>query len=59
MYKKKLCEVLVEKINPISLEIKKLVNDKEFLEKILLNGCKKANNIASVKIKKMQEIMGF
>ena len=58
-FKEKLSEVLVEKINPISLEIKRLVNDKEFLDKILLNGCKKANNIASIKIKKMQEIIGF
>ena len=58
-FKEKLSEVLVEKINPISLEIKRLVNDKEFLDKILLNGCKKANNIASNKIKKMQEIIGF
>ena len=58
-FKEKLSEVLVEKINPISLEIKRLVNDKEFLDKILLNGCKKANNIASIKIKKMQDIIGF
>ena len=54
-----LLSFLVEKINPITLEIKKLVNDKGFLDKILLEGHKKANNIASKKIKKMQEIIGF
>jgi len=32
---------------------------KDFLDKILLEGHKKANNIASKKIKKMQEIIGF
>ena len=58
-FKDKLSQVLVEKINPISLEIKKLINEKKFLEKILLDGQVKANNIASKKLKKMQEIIGF
>ena len=58
-FKDKLSQVLVEKINPISQEIKKLINDKQFLDKILLNGHKKANIIASDKIKKMREIIGF
>jgi tryptophanyl-tRNA synthetase len=58
-FKEKLSQVLVEKINPISLEIKKLTNDKGFLDKILLEGHKKANNISSNKIKKMHEIIGF
>ena len=58
-FKEKLSQVLVEKINPISKEIKKLINNKEFLDKILLEGHNKANNIASNKIKKMKEIIGF
>tara|TARA_B100000902_G_scaffold250093_1_gene236671 strand:- start:199 stop:633 length:435 start_codon:yes stop_codon:yes gene_type:complete len=58
-FKDKLSEVLVEKISPISLEIKKLISDKDFLDKILLDGHKKANNIASYKVKKMHEILGF
>ena len=58
-FKEKLGEVLIQKINPISIEIKKLINDKEFLDKILLDGYNKANNIASKKMKKMQEIVGF
>ena len=57
--KEDLSQVLIEKILPISKEIKKLVNDEVFLDKILLDGYKKANNIASKKIKKMQEIIGF
>ena len=58
-FKEKLSQVLVEKINPISQEIKKLINDKGFLDKILLDGHQKANKIASGKVKKMQEILGF
>jgi len=58
-FKEKLSQVLVEKINPISHEIKKLINDKGFLDKILLDGNKKANKVASDKVKKMQEIIGF
>ena len=58
-FKENLTQVLVEKIEPISIEIKKLINDKNFLDKILSDGYKKANNIASIKVKKMQEIIGF
>tara|TARA_B100001057_G_scaffold47723_1_gene42516 strand:+ start:1527 stop:2528 length:1002 start_codon:yes stop_codon:yes gene_type:complete len=58
-FKEKLSQVLVEKIVPISSEIKKLTEDKSFLDKILLDGQKKANNFASRKLKKMQEIVGF
>jgi len=58
-FKEKLSQVLVEKINPICLEIKKLTNDKGFLDKILLEGHQKANNISSDKVKKMHEIIGF
>tara|TARA_B110001450_G_scaffold141486_1_gene132487 strand:- start:144 stop:1145 length:1002 start_codon:yes stop_codon:yes gene_type:complete len=58
-FKESLTQVLVEKIQPISSEIKKLINDEDFLDKILLDGHKKANNIASNKVKKMQEIIGF
>ena len=59
IFKEKLSQVLVEKIEPISNEIKKLTSDEEYLDKILMDGHKKANNIASNKIKKIQEIMGF
>ena len=58
-FKEKLSQVLVDKISPISDEIKKLLNEKVYLEKILSEGCKKADEIASKKIKKIHEIMGF
>ena len=58
-FKEKLSQVLVEKIYKISTEIKRLNNDKKYLDQILLDGQKKANDISSTKLKKMQEIIGF
>ena len=47
------------KIQPISLEIKRLLGDQSYLDKILLEGVEKANLIASKKIKKIKELVGF
>ena len=58
-FKESLSEILVNKIIPISVEIKKLLNEKKYLDEILLEGSKKANETASNKIKKIHEIVGF
>ena len=58
-FKEDLSQALVDKILPISKEIKKLLNEKKYLDEILLNGYEKANEIASKKIKKIHEIVGF
>ena len=58
-FKENLSQVVVDKISPISKEIKRLLNDRSYLDKILSDGCKKANEIASQKIKKIHEIVGF
>ena len=58
-FKEKLSEVLVDKIEPISLEIKKLLNDQTYLNNILQVGAEKANSIASKKIQNIKEIVGF
>ena len=58
-FKESLSQVLVEKINPISDEIKKLLNEKKYLDAILLEGFEKADEIATKKIKKIHEIVGF
>ena len=58
-FKEKLSQVLVEKISPISKEIKKLLTEKSFLDEILNEGYEKANKLASLKIKKIHEIVGF
>ena len=58
-FKENLSQVLVDKIIPISNEIKKLLKEKSFLDQILDSGFKKADRIASEKLKKIQEIIGF
>ena len=58
-FKENLAQVLVDKIFPLSLEIKKLLKEKDFLDQILFEGAQKANDIASKKIKEIHKIMGF
>ncbi len=58
-FKEKLSDLLVEKITPISKEIKKLLNDEKNLDRILYDGSQKADNTASKKIKKIKQIIGF
>ena len=58
-FKEKLSETLIETIDPISKEIKKLLNDENYLDKILLEGSDKANKIASKKIKEIKDLVGF
>jgi len=58
-FKENLSELVVEKINPISNEIKKLLDDETHLSNILFEGFQKADKIASKKIKLMKEIIGF
>ena len=57
--KNQLAEVISSKISPISSEIRKLINDKQYLDKILLDGANKAEQIAGKKIKEIKEIIGF
>ena len=58
-FKEKLSEVLIERIEPISKEIKRLLEDQKYLDSILLEGSDKAEKIASKKIKEMKELVGF
>ena len=58
-FKEKLSELLIEKIAPISSEIKILLGDEKYLDEVLLEGSKKANEFASKKIKEMKKIIGF
>ena len=58
-FKESLSEILVNKIEPISIEIKKLLANQKYLDQILLEGVEKANLIASKKIQKIKEIVGF
>ena len=58
-FKVELSEVLIERIGPISKEIKKLLEDQKFLDSVLLEGSNKADKIASKKMKEMKELVGF
>jgi tryptophanyl-tRNA synthetase len=58
-FKNVLVEILIEKIEPISKEIKSLLNDEKYLDAILLEGSNKAEIIASKKIKEIKELVGF
>ena len=58
-FKEKLADLVVEKITPISNEIKKLQKDNNFIDSVLSNGAKKASVIASKKVEKMKKIIGF
>ena len=58
-FKQELSELLVNKITPISEEIKKLLQDQSYLDSILLDGVEKADKIASKKIKNIKETVGF
>jgi tryptophanyl-tRNA synthetase len=58
-FKEQLSEILIERIIPISQEIKKLLEDIDFLDSVLLEGSVKADKIASKKMKKMKELVGF
>jgi tryptophanyl-tRNA synthetase len=57
--KSNLSESLIETICPIGKEIKKLLDDKNFLNNTLEKGAKKADTIAKNNIKKIYEIVGL
>jgi len=57
--KKKLAEVLIEEIAPVSEEIKKLLNDRSYLKRILKKGSEKANVIAEENLKNIREKVGL
>ena len=58
-FKENLSQILIDNLSPISNEIKRLLKEKNYLDKILEDGCKKADNISSKKIQKIHDIVGF
>jgi tryptophanyl-tRNA synthetase len=59
LLKKKLTEILIEEITPVSKEIKKLLDDKSHLKGILKKGSEKANIIAEENLKNVRDIVGL
>ena len=58
-FKKKLSDIIVEKISPISKEIRNILEDKETIDTILLNGAQKAEKLARIKVNEIKKIVGF
>jgi tryptophanyl-tRNA synthetase len=59
LFKKELSDLVIEKICPIGNEIKKLLNDKNYLINALKQGTEKADSFASSKLIKIYEKVGF
>ena len=57
--KKKVTEILIEEITPLSREIQKLLVDKSHLKEILKKGSEKANIIAEENLKNIRDIVGL
>ena len=58
-FKNELNQLSVETLSPITREMRKLLDDKSYLEEILNNGRDKANSIAEPILKEAKEIVGF
>ncbi len=58
-FKSKLSESLIEKVCPIGEEINKLLKEKDYLNKILTSGTKKADLLAKSNLKEIYEIIGL
>ena len=58
-FKKDLADLASQKINPISSEMKKLMNDEEYLNTIMKKGKEKAISVAEPVLKNVYDIIGF
>ena len=58
-FKSDLSDIIVEKMKPITAEIKKLMQDKSYLLQVLLEGKNKANEVAQKTIKDVYDIVGL
>tara|TARA_B100000965_G_scaffold133087_1_gene110909 strand:+ start:1739 stop:2746 length:1008 start_codon:yes stop_codon:yes gene_type:complete len=57
--KKDLAETLIEKIRPISSEMKKLMSDNKYLDNIVKNGNEKAQEVADSVLSRVYDTVGF
>ena len=59
LFKKDLMDVVVEKIDPINKKMKKLMDNKDYLDSIMKNGKEKAIHIADSVLKKVYTTVGI
>jgi len=59
LFKKDLADLIILKIEPIGSEIKKIMADKGYIDKIMINGNNKATAVADSVLKKVYDIIGF
>ena len=59
IFKKNLADLTSSKIEPISLEMNKLLSDTKYLDSIINEGKNRAIKVADPVLKKVYEIMGF
>ena len=58
-FKPNLIDLAIETLNPISSEMRKLLNDSKEIDKILKNGAIKARKIAEPVLKEVKKLVGF
>ena len=58
-FKNDLSDALIERIAPIGIEIKKLMNDKEYLNQVLQEGKEKARKKSELVLTEVYDIVGF
>ena len=54
-----MADLVIEKIRPIRKEINKLMDDKSYLDSVMINGKNKAIEEADSVLNKVYEIIGF
>ena len=58
-FKQDLCDLLISKISKISMEIKKLLSDQSYLNSILSDGAKEANELSEKNMNEIKKIIKF
>tara|TARA_Y100000591_G_scaffold302152_1_gene296980 strand:+ start:51 stop:1049 length:999 start_codon:yes stop_codon:yes gene_type:complete len=58
-FKTKLSEIVVEKISPITNEIRKILKDEKYIDDELDKGAEKAEKMAKKKVNELKKIIGF
>jgi tryptophanyl-tRNA synthetase len=58
-FKPLLTETLIQTLEPIRIEMQKLLTDKSFLNQVLNQGAEKANHLARQHLKEIRSLVGF